>query len=194
MCATFKKPNLNAPRFRETKYNVLSKKLFVEFRQKYKEHKDLTYEQFKHIITAFNNNLYKGVIDNRNGIELPEGLGYIFIGTCPPGKKPNIDYKKSIEYGVVTNHRNWDSNNNLMKIFYTNAKVKYHFQNKQLWAFDGVRDFKRNASKTYKNEWTKYIAVDNTKRISAMISKVKKKEYAVEITKKQLIGYDEFKM
>jgi hypothetical protein len=194
MCASFRKPDLKAPRFREKKFNILSKQLFVEFREKYKEHKDMSYEQFKDIITTFNNNLYNGVIDNRNGIELPEGLGFIFIGTCPPTKKPNIDYKKSMEYGVVTNHKNWDSNNNLMKIFYTNSKVKYHLQNKQLWAFEGVRDFKRTASKTYRDEWTKYVVVDKTKRISAMIDKVKKKQYAVEITNKQLANYDEFKM
>jgi hypothetical protein len=194
MCASFRKPDLKAPRFREKKFNILSKQLFAEFREKYKEHKDMSYEQFKDIITAFNNNLYKGVIDNRNGIELPEGLGFIFIGTCPPTKKTNIDYKKSTEYGVITNHKNWDSNNNLMKIFYTNSKVKYHLQNKQLWAFEGVRDFKRTASKTYRDEWTKYVVVDKTKRISAMIDKVKKKQYAVEITEKQLANYDEFKM
>ena len=58
-----------------------------------------------------------GMIRNRNGIELPQGLGNLFMATCSPAKSKNIDYAKSLEYGVEAKHKNWDSDNNLMKIF-----------------------------------------------------------------------------
>ena len=38
------------------------------------------------VIKSFNGKVWEGVIDNRNGIELPESLGYLFIGSCPPSK------------------------------------------------------------------------------------------------------------
>jgi hypothetical protein len=194
MCAAFKRPNLKAPRFREKKLNLLNMKLFNEFKKKHKEHKDLSYAQFKEIITVFNETLYNGVIENRNGIELPEKLGYVFIGTCPPTKRKNVDYKKSIEYGVLTNHKNWDSDNHLMKIFYTCSKMKYHLPNRQLWAFAPGREFKRTASAVYKQEWAKYIVVDNTKRIAAMITMDKKIKSSESYLKYRLSTYDEFKM
>jgi hypothetical protein len=191
MCAF--KPNLKAPRFREKVFNVLSKKLFLEFQEKNEEYKDMTYNQFKEIINTFNRKLYNGVLENRNGVELPEGLGYLFIGTCDASKKRNIDFKKSIACDTVVSHRNWDSDNHLMKIFYTNSKVRYPIPNKQLWIFTASREFKRKASAVYKVEWTKFIKVDNTQRVSALFEKARVRDYAINKKHEDLIGYDEFK-
>ncbi len=191
----FNKPNLKAPRFREKQHVVLDKKLYKEFLKKFPEHVNVTLLEFKELINTFNRLLWEGVVDNRNGVELPEGLGYVFIGSCVPSKtKKNIDYKKSAEYGVTTGHKNWDSDNFLMKIFFTNSKVRYNLPNKELWAFYPVRDFRRKASKIYKAEWAKYIAVDNTRRISALFDKQKKREYFKNKSSEVSDNYNEFKM
>ena len=192
---TFNEPNLNAPRFREKKFGVLNKKLYKEFLKKYPEHDGTSYDEFKKIINTFNKNLYEGAIENRNGVELPEGLGYIFIGTCPPSKKrKNLDFKKSIKYGIATVHKNWDSDNNLMKIFFTNSKVKYNLPNKQLWAFNAVRDFKRLASERYREQWAMYIAVDSTRKISSLFEKARVREYLQSKNADVSKDYNEFKM
>ena len=90
-----KKPNLNGPRFREKRISILTAKTLKKFKEKYPEYDSLSLTMFKDIIMTFNSLVVDGIIDNRNGIELPEGLGYIFMGTCPAPKKKNIDYKKS---------------------------------------------------------------------------------------------------
>ena len=190
----FNEPNLNAPRFREKKLGILNKKLFKEFQKEHPEYSKLDYATFKEIIVSFNKELYNAVIDNRNGISLPEGLGYIFIGTCPPSKKKNVDYNKSIKYGVTASHRNWDSDNNLMKIFFTNSKVRYHIPNRQLWRFSPTREFKRLASQVYKEEWMRYIKIDTNKKIASLFNKKKQKDYVQKLGEQVPDNYDEFKM
>tara|TARA_R110002126_G_scaffold147158_1_gene293181 strand:- start:1945 stop:2529 length:585 start_codon:yes stop_codon:yes gene_type:complete len=191
----FNKPNLKAPRFREKQHIVYNKKLYKEFLKKFPEHVNVTLLEFKKIIETFNGMMWQGVIDNRNGVELPEGLGYVFIASCIPSKtKKNVDFKKSAEYGVITNHKNWDSDNFLMKIFFTNTKVRYNLPNKELWSFYPVRAFKRKASKIYKENWAKYIAVDNTKRITTIFEKQQKRDYFNKKSSKVSDDYNEFKM
>jgi hypothetical protein len=191
----FNKPDLNAPRFREKVHNVLDMKLYKEFVKKFPEHKSVSYDEFKELINTYNGLMWQGVIDNRNGVELPEGLGYVFMGSCTlDKKKKNVDFNKSAKYGVTTNHRNWDSDNYLMKIFFTNSKVKYNLPNKQLWAFSAVRDFKRKASETYKEQWTMYIVVDNIRRISNLFTKTKQVEYMKKKDSEVSDDYNEFKI
>ena len=151
-----KKPDLNAPRFRAKRKSILTKEKFSLFQEKYPEHYNATIEQFKNIIMTFNSLLAEGVIDNRDGVELPDGLGFIFMASCPPTKKNNINFAKSHKYGVQTNHKNWDSDNRLLKIFYTNHKTKFPFTNKQVWSFKAVKQFRKKASEEFKNNWTKY--------------------------------------
>lgn len=56
---------------------------FIEENPKYNT---LTLEQFKDVIKTFNGLIWEGVIRERDGIQLPEQLGYIFIGSCPKRK------------------------------------------------------------------------------------------------------------
>ena len=190
----YRKPDLNAPRFRPKRVNILNKALYTAFIKKHPEYSDVDLITFKSIIRTFNEKLYEGIIQNRDGVELPEGLGYVFLGTCPAAKKQNIDRAKSIEYGIIANHQNWDSDNNLLKIFYTNQKSKYPLQNKQVWAFKAVKQFRKAASDAYKENWPKYIVVDPTQKISALFAQVRKKDFISKIAKDIPAGYDEFKM
>lgn len=173
---------------------MLTKDLYMRFLSKFPEYEGLSLQQFKEIITTFNGKIYQGVIDNRDGVELPEGLGFIFIGSCPPAKKQNIDIRKSLEYGVVANHKNWDSDNKLMKLFYTNRPSKYPFQNKQIWAFKAVKQFRKAASDAFKEDWPKYIVVDNTRKISTMFARIRKTDFINRHSSKIPEGWDEFKM
>jgi hypothetical protein len=190
----YPKPDLNAPRFRPARTNVLKRSLYDAFIEKYPQYKDVDLKTFKNIIRTFNEQLYNGIIDNRDGVELPEGLGFIFMGTCPTAKKSNIDIAKSLEYGVVVNHQNWDSDNNLLKIFYTNYTSRYPLQNKQVWAFKAVRQFRKAASEAYKEKWPQYIVVDPTKKISALFSRMRKKDFIMTQGANVPDDYDEFKM
>lgn len=160
---TINKPNLEAPRFRSKRHNVLDDNFVKRFTEQHPQYKDLPINKFRDIIVSYNEALWKTAVDNRDGVELPEGLGHIFIGSCPSPKRDNIDIPSSLKAGVRLNHRNFESDNYLAKIFYTNfsAYSKYRFRNRQLWKFKGCRLFTRAASEGYRKDWKKYVIVDN---------------------------------
>jgi hypothetical protein len=190
----YQKSDLNAPRFRPKRTNILKKSLYNAFIEKYPKYADIDLVTFKQIIRTFNEELYHGIIENRDGVELPEGLGFVFMGTCPSAKKKNIDIAKSLEHGVVVEHKNWDSDNNLLKIFYTNHTSRYPLHNKQVWAFKAVKQFRKAASEAYKEDWPKYIVVDPVQKISALFAKMRKRDFIREDVKHIPDDYNEFKM
>ena len=147
----------------------------------------------KNIITAFNGKIWKTVVELRDGVELPEQLGYIFIGSCPR-KKSNVDFKKSEHYGTVLQNQNWESDQFVAKIFYTNYETKYRFKNHDLWGFTGLRDFKRSVAKNYPKEWKKYVQVDNLVKISRLFRMEKFKQFKTDETTELLKNYDEFNL
>jgi hypothetical protein len=190
----FKKPDLNAPRYRPKKYNILNTELFKKFLKENPKYKGMELEQFKKIITAFNGAIYQEVINSRDGVELPEQLGYIFIGTCQRKVSDNPNYKAGIQYGIKTQNMNWESDQHLAKIFYTNYETKYRFKFHQLWGFTAVRDFKRAVAKSYPTEWKKYVVVDNLTQISRLFRKEKFKDFKRKEREILLEDYDEFDM
>lgn len=194
MRKSFKQPDLNAPRFRHKHVSLLNRKLYDRFIKRFPEYKHLTLNEFKEIVKVFNGKITEGVIHNRDGVELPEGLGFIFMGSCPPAKSQNINVEKSLKYGVITNHKNWDSDNKLLKIFYTNKPSKYPFQNKQVWAFKAVKQFRKAASEAFKENWASYIVVDNTRKISSMYAKLRKKDYVLQSSAEVPEDWDEFNL
>jgi len=189
----FKKPDLNAPRFRPKKQNILNKDFYRRFIEKNPKCKDLTIQQVKDIIKCFNGKIWETVLDNRDGIELPEQLGYVFLGSTHKRKsKDNIDYKRSIELGYKVQNKNFESDEYLAKIFYTNYESKYKFRFHELWGFTGVRDFKRSVAKVYPKNYKKYIFVSGDQTISKLYRKNVYKDILQKETTMKLETYDEF--
>ena len=98
MISNFKKPNLNAPRYREKVFSILNIETLKEFKEKYPAYKNIDNDKLKNIIKFFNEKIWQEVIQNRDGVELPYSLGYLFIGTCPAAKSVNTDYALSKKY------------------------------------------------------------------------------------------------
>jgi hypothetical protein len=171
MISNFKKPNLNAPRYREKVLGLLNADLINEFKDKNPIYSKIDNNKLKNIIKLFNERIWKEVIKNRDGVQLPDSLGYIFIGTCPAPKSVNTDYALSKQYGKVLQNKNWETDGNVAKIFYTNYSTKYRFKNRELWQFTAVRQFKRAVAKEYPKRWTKYIKMENKKRVADMYKK-----------------------
>ena len=168
MISNFKKPDLNAPRYREKVLSILNTETLTEFKDKYPIYKNINNDKLKSIIKLFNERIWKEVIENREGVELPDSLGYLFIGTCPASKSVNTDYALSKKYGKVLQNKNWETDGKVAKIFYTNYTTKYRFRNRELWQFKAVRQFKRAVAESYPKKWTKYIIMGNKKRVAEM--------------------------
>jgi hypothetical protein len=189
---TFNQPDLNAPRFRPKRYNILNNEFCKRFRDDNPKYNHLSNDQIKDIVKTGNGHIWRSTIDHRDGIEFPEQLGYLFIGTCPRKKTDNIDYVKSLEYGRKLQNQNWESDQYVAKIFYTNYETKYRFRFHELWGFQGVRDYKRTIAATYQQDWKKYIQVDNMQHISRLFRTLKNRETRKRETATSLETYDEF--
>jgi hypothetical protein len=190
----FKKPDVTAPRFRPKAHYVTNKEFFAEFRERYPKYKDLTNKELSAIINGFNNLFWETVIDKRDGVQLPEELGYIFVGTCPASKKKNIDFGKSSKYGYIITNKNWDTDGKLGKIFYTNYANKYKFINRECWSFNACRTFSRSLAKVYPEQWMMYVAVDPYRKIRKIYQGAKFKDEQAKANQKGLEDYNELEI
>lgn len=187
----FNKPDLNAPRFRPKKLNILNQKFCEKFHRQNPKYRHLSTDKIKSIISTMNGIIYSTVIQERDGVELPEQLGYLFIGTCPRKISDNIDYQKSIQYGRKLQNQNWESDQYTAKIFYTNFETKYRFKFHEMWGFTGVRDFKREVGKTYPTLWKQYVVIDNLQKVSKLFRTYRYREFQKKETELNLLNYDE---
>ena len=113
----FKKPDLKASRNRLKKYNVQTKEFFNDFRNKYPEYKHLKDTELRKKLRLINEWIIEEILNTRDGVELPQGIGYMFIGSCPKKISPNPDMQKSYIYNQVVN--------NLKDMFYEYKESSY---------------------------------------------------------------------
>ncbi len=72
MINNFKKPDLKAPRYREKRLGLLNEQTIKEFKDKKPLYADIDNVKLKKIIKLYNNRLWEAVIENRDGVALPE--------------------------------------------------------------------------------------------------------------------------
>ena len=60
--------------------------------------------------------------------------------------------------------------------------------------FKAAKPVRSKASHAYKQDWTKYIVIDPTRKISIMFDRQRKKEYAQNLKPVIPDDYDEFKI
>ena len=190
----FKKPDVKGPRFRPETKNILTKEFFILFKKKYPKYKTIDNIELRKIIKKFNQVVYQTVIDNRDGIQLPEQIGWLFIGTCQQSKKENIDYAKSLKYGLRVSNKNWESDGKLAKIFFSNHAPKHKIKNREFWSFVACREFKRAVAKSYPENWNMYVAVDATTKLRLTYQKTVLKEMILKKQKKSLETYNDFEL
>jgi hypothetical protein len=189
----YRKPDLKAPRFRPKRYTVITNEFIKRFKNKYPSYKHLSKGNIKMIIGKIHEIMWNATIDYRDGIDLPNNIGSIFIGSCQRPTKFNKDQNKSIEYDQDIRHRNFDTDEKIAKIFYSNYEKRYLFKNRDLWEFKGHRKFTRKVAIKFKDNWNRYIQVDKTRYISTIIKREKIKDM---IAKSNIIpdDYNEFKL
>ena len=183
-----KKPDLKAPRCRAEVHHIIcriknnyskeySHKFLDEFKKEYPQYATITNDQVMDILETFHGKMWNHALHNRDGVELPKGLGYIFLGTCASAKKPGIDFGALIKDNIKKKHLNFESDNKLAKIFYTNFSSKYKFRNREMWSFTATRDFKRSVPQVYRENWKSYVEVESGRSIFRYINKANKNDY-----------------
>lgn len=187
-----KKPDVKAPRFRPDMYSVLNKEFFEKFRKRYPKYKNYSDSTIRQIIKGFNKKIFETVIEKRDGVQLPETIGWLFIGTCQQSKKKNINFAKSHKYGVTVSNTNFDTDGKLAKIFFTSYAPKHKMKNREFWGFTACREFKRAVAKSYPENWNMYVVVDATLKLKTAYNKASYKHHAIKEDKKNLKDYNEF--
>jgi len=163
----FRKPNLNKPRYRVPRKMAHDETFFKLLYEKYPEFKKYKKSEVIRIIRDFNKEkVVDTIINTREGVDLSQGIGRVFIGSCHLVQKENIDFGKSIKYGVKVMHKNWTTDGQLGKIFYTNTNVKYRIEDSTLWIFKPAREFKRLVAKIFPENWKMYVEVNGKDYIS----------------------------
>ncbi len=185
-------PDLNAPRFRYKFNAVLSTALIKKFKEKYPQYAGYSDKVLINAIKEHNKLMAREVYSSRDGIELPAGMGTVFVGTFPLRKRKSIAYKQSIALGMKVYHKNWETDNKLFKIFYTNFATKYKFEGRHLWYFTAVRQLKRSVAAECPKEWRKFVSLDCYKNIWDLFEKRRTRDMAREFGKKALETYSEF--
>jgi hypothetical protein len=188
----FKKPDLSAPRYRAKAHNLMTNDFFKNFRAKFPKYEKVSDKELKKIIKVFNETVYQTVIESREGVQLPQEVGWLFVGTCDQSKKKNIDYNKSKKYGVTVTNKNWETDGKLCKIFFTSYNLKHKIKNREFWGFTACRNFKRSVSKAYAENWNIYVQVDPKKRIQVVERRLAFKEVRDRSLMLQLKTYNEF--
>ena len=185
-------PDVKGPRFRKTTKKTVVKEMVDHIQSEVFAAKYLTEKQIKNIILEFNNEVWNTVIEKRDGVEIPSQLGHLFIGSCPRKKSKNVDFKTSADHGKVIQHKNYESDDYLAKIFFTTFASRYKFKNNELWGFTGVREFKRTVAKEYPKKWNSYIQVDPRMKISSLYRSRLYNIERNEDAKESLKTYNEF--
>ena len=192
MKKTYNKPDLNAPRHKVTRLSGANIKFYNRFYKKYPEYKHIPASEIKKILVAFNINMRDTIIDERDGVEFPERLGFSFVGSCPPKIRDNPNRSASKEHSLDIQHTNMNSDGLVAKIFYSNYSTGYAFKMRELWMFKGTREFSRGVSAAYKDKWKSYIQVDNYTRIRKLYNKLRQKNFAIKNAKSAGPNYNEF--
>jgi hypothetical protein len=188
----FNKPDVKASRYRPEVTTILNKEFFENFKKTHPKYKNLDNKMLRKIIKRFNQVVYQTVIDNRDGVQLPEQIGWLFIGTCQQSKKDNVDFAKSRKYGVKVSNNNWETDGKLAKIFFTNYAPKHKMKNREFWGFVACREFKRAVAKSYPENWNMYVQVLPKAKIDKVYNSIIYKDFLTKVNNNALKSYNEF--
>lgn len=148
--------DLKASRFNSRKYreNIVTEELWKEWKEK--TGRTESFKEFRDVWHKIATNIVDNIVEERDGIRLPKGIGDMYLGFLPGSKKQFIDYQESLKYGKHIWHENWDTNQKAGKIIYGTRHRKYLHKLAGWWAFTACRNFKKRAVQAFKDNPTRY--------------------------------------
>lgn len=173
------------PRFRPDRHEPINDKFMKELNEKVPATKEMVKKDISKLIKDFNDYVRAYVCENREGVELPQGIGYLFLGVCKNSAN-TIDMLMSTKHKQKISFKNWNSDGRLGKIFYSNSSVKYKIVDNNLWIFRPAREFKKDSSRAFSENWKIFIEIDPKIKLSTYFRdhsyqrevEKRKKEYA----------------
>ena len=152
-------PNLNKSRITEIKGKVIEYKELSVFRKKHPQYKNVTVSKMLNVIRKLHENTIEETMTNIYGVLLPENIGWIFLNNVGKSKKKAVDYYNSKKLNKIVYHKNWDTDNNTVRITYLNNTARNTIQNTHLISFTATQSYKRRAGKYFKKNWQRCLSM-----------------------------------
>jgi hypothetical protein len=151
--------DITQPRVKKDYTRVMNAKALEEFVNEYPEYAGITLKELNAILGKFHQNLAQEVIDKREGIALPERLGYLIIASFKrPTSRKIVNWGESRKQGKLVYHMNWDTDNRIGKIVYRREKVNFGALT-NIWGFTATKCFTTAMSVAFRKQYNKYIFV-----------------------------------
>ena len=179
------------PRFRPNRYELINNDFIKEINNKHPKTKGMSVRNLVSVVKGFNDYIRTYICEHREGVELPQGIGYIFLGVCKNSTN-TIDMAKSTQYKQHISFKNWNSDGRLGKIFYSNSSVKYKILDNNLWIFKPAREFKTESSKAFSENWKLFIEIDPKIKLSAYLRDYSYQRKVDALKKEYAEAYNEF--
>ena len=212
MAKAYKKPNLHASRKREKAVNLLAypeRDPYGFFARTKEQHPDLQQYSNKEIagwIKSYLEVLADEVVTNRNGVMLPNDLGFVIVSSCKVSEETsnrNINFKASNEAGYQIYHNNIGCEGYIAKIAYTNdipyhrllVDGKVHFKACRALKRAVAAEFKKGRQNRYKR-FTKQQPISKLFRKQKIGKPTRKQKQAMRAEKanqEYMENYDPFK-
>lgn len=162
-------PDKNAPRFMKTRVNLVNKSFVEEFLKEFPQYSNIIefekIKKVKDLIKECNTAIWEHTIDNRDGIDLPERLGVLFIGGRTSVYTP-VDYGETNKHGTEVLLHNFETNKIIGKIFYSRHTRNHGITVKTMWSFKPCRAYIKGVKDAFKNGLhRRYRRVENKKQL-----------------------------
>lgn len=153
--------NISSKRVTENKGKVIEYAEVSQFNKKYPEHPSIRKEDILKVIRMFHSNIVDETMNNIYGVSLPENIGVIKIVNNGATKTRPVDFKTSLEVGKIVRYRNWDTDNNVMSIRYSQVKRGLRIKHSQVYSFVAIRSYKKLASAYFRKNWQRCVKITN---------------------------------
>lgn len=162
------KVDLNKQRITEKKGKVITYDEVKEFNKLYPNY-NLKKSDIIKIMRTFNSNIAKETMVNVYGVVLPNNIGALFINNAGRPKHKPIDYANSKKEGKLVYHKNWETDNNLMRIVYMNKTIRTMVKNTSVMSFNPLQSFRKTASSYFKKNWSRCLKVNYKSTVDIII-------------------------
>jgi hypothetical protein len=159
----------NAPRFVRTRTDLISNEFVEEFLKEYPQYSEVknfkNISDTKRLAKRCNASLWQHTVDNRDGIDLPERLGVLFVGGKTSVYTP-VDYGNTSKYQTEVLMHNYESNGIIGRIFYSRHSRNHGMTVKTIWTFKPCREYTQGVKTSFKEgNSRRYRRVENKKQL-----------------------------
>ena len=188
-------PALKLPRCRFKSKSIIDDVFIKDVKAKIND-ETVDSKMIRSVIKSFNLKICDTIVKERDGIDLPEDLGVIFVASKKYHRKgmysqdPTV-YKKT---GQNIDFTNLHTDGLIADIIYTNHHSNFTFASKGNWSYDACRILTRSVSSNFRENWSMYKNLSSTVANEKRELRAKIKEYIDNKTTKVQAEYDEFNL